>query len=248
MPELDRLGRVSKVRKGQRRPSFPERIPPLENGDHLSRPEFERRYEAMPDSTRAELIEGVVYVRASPVCARHGTPHFNAISWLGIYAAETTGVIGRDNTTVRLDMKNEPQPDAFLIIDPAAGGQAIIDEDNYIAGAPELVVEIAASSASYDLHQKLAAYRRNGVKEYVTWRVLDRVIDWRVLRGADYILLAPDERGLLKSEILPGLTLDTAALIKGDMKRVGRVQRAALRTPEYKAFAAKLSADLKRKR
>ena len=39
---------------------------PLENGDRLTRAEFERRYAAMPRLKKAELIEGIVYV-PSPV-------------------------------------------------------------------------------------------------------------------------------------------------------------------------------------
>lgn len=49
-------------------------LPRLENGDHLTRAEFERRYDAMPGLKRAELIEGVVY-RPSPVRAYHAEPH-----------------------------------------------------------------------------------------------------------------------------------------------------------------------------
>jgi Uma2 family endonuclease len=56
-----------------------------------------------------------------------------------------------DNTTVRLDTKNEPQPDAALMI--VRGGQATVDKDDYIAGPPELAAEIAASSVSYDMHK-----------------------------------------------------------------------------------------------
>jgi hypothetical protein len=41
-------------------------IPPLENGDWLSRGEFERRFNAMPGLKRAELIEGVVHL-PSPI-------------------------------------------------------------------------------------------------------------------------------------------------------------------------------------
>ena len=48
---------------------------PLENGDRLSRHEFERCYTAMPNVKKAELIEGVVYV-PSPVRSKsHGKPH-----------------------------------------------------------------------------------------------------------------------------------------------------------------------------
>ena len=49
------------------------KILPLENGDRLSRLEFERRYQAMPELKKAELIEGRVYM-ASPVRIIHGQP------------------------------------------------------------------------------------------------------------------------------------------------------------------------------
>src|SRR6476620_5701958 len=91
-------------------------VPPLENGDTLTRDEFERRYEAMPHLKKAELIEGVVYV-PSPVRHRyHGHQHTHLISWLGYYEAHTPGVEASDNVTVRLDLDNEPQPDALLFI------------------------------------------------------------------------------------------------------------------------------------
>src|ERR1022692_3269442 len=156
-------------------------ILPLQNGDHLSREEFHRRYEAMPDLKKAELIEGVVHMPSPVNFKKHGKPHFDSIGWLSHYVAATPGVQGGDNSTLKLDLKNEPQPDAFLLISPELGGSVQFDEHDYIVGGPELINEISASSASYDLHSKLEAYRRNNVKEYVVWRVLDRVIDWFVL-------------------------------------------------------------------
>ncbi|MEQ8957793.1 MAG: Uma2 family endonuclease, partial [Coleofasciculus sp. C2-GNP5-27] len=118
--------------------------PPLESGDRLTRIEFERRYQQMPENKKAELIEGVVYV-ASPVRAnRHGKPHAQIIGWLLVYESETPGAYLADNTTVRLDADNEPQPDALLRIEPEVGGNSRITEDDYIEGAPELVVEVAA--------------------------------------------------------------------------------------------------------
>ena len=110
-------------------------VPPLENGDRLTRDEFERRYAAMPHLKKAELIEGVVYV-PSPVRHRHhGAPHAHLIGWLGQYAAGTPGVEVSDNSTVRLDLDNEPQPDALLLIDPACGGQTRFSTDDYIEGS-----------------------------------------------------------------------------------------------------------------
>src|SRR6266852_3000096 len=180
-------------------------ILPLENGDRLTRDEFERRYEAMPHLTKAELIEGVVYV-PSPVRYRHhGAPHAHLITWLGQYAAGTPGVEVSDNSTVRLDLDNEPQPDALLLIDPTCGGQTRFSTDDYIEGSPELVAEVASSSVSYDLHAKLHVYRRNGVREYLVWRVLEQAIDWFVLRAGQYERLPVDANGLLRSEVFPGL-------------------------------------------
>lgn len=192
---------------------------PLHNGDRLTRDEFERRYRAMPHVKKAELVEGVVYMPSPVSLTRHGEPHLHASAWLGTYVAATPGVSGADNATVRLDLDNEPQPDLMLRIDSACGGQSRIDADGYVEGAPELVVEVTASRASYDLHDKLEAYRRNGVREYLVWRVDDRAIDWFVLRGSCFERHASDD-GVVRSEAFPGLWLDPAALLRGDLQAV----------------------------
>ena len=123
-------------------------VPLLENGDHLTRDEFERRYEAMPDGKKAELIEGVVHMPSPVRLQQHGSPHADLVGWLIVYRAATPGVQVGDNTTIRLDLDNEPQPDALMMIEPACGGQARVDADGYVAGGPELVAEVAASSVS----------------------------------------------------------------------------------------------------
>ena len=222
------------------RASSCEAIPPLENGDTLTRAEFERRYEAMPHLKKAELIEGVVYVPSPVRHSYHGHQHAHLINWLGHYEAHTPGVEVSDNVTVRLDLDNEPQPDALLFIDPACGGHALIDADGYIEGAPELVAEVASSSVSYDLHAKLRVYRRNGVREYIVWRVLDQEIDWFVLCSGQYERLPLDTEGLYRSEIFSGLWLDPAALLRGDLATVLAVVQRGLASPEHAAFAARL--------
>jgi Uma2 family endonuclease len=212
----------------------------LENGDVLTRAEFERRYEAMPHLKKAELIEGVVYV-PSPVRHRyHGHQHTHLVSWLGYYEAHTPGVEASDNVTVRLDLDNEPQPDALLFLDPACGGHVLLDAEGYIEGAPELVAEVASSSASYDLHTKLRVYRRNGVREYIVWRVLDQELDWFVLRAEQYERLALDAAGLYRSEVFPGLWLNAAALLQGDLATVLAVVQRGLASPEHAAFVMRL--------
>jgi Uma2 family endonuclease len=211
-------------------------IPPLEAGDRLSRAEFERRYEAMPWLKKAELIEGVVYVPSPVRVHRHGDPHFRLITWLGIYQANTPGLLGADNASARLELDNRPQPDVLLMIVPGSGGQARFSSDDYVEGAPELVAEVASSSVSYDLGVKRKVYRRNGVREYVVWRVLDRQIDWFVLREGEYVPLAIDGEGLYRSEVFPGLWLDPAALIRGDMPTVLAALQRGLASPEHADF------------
>jgi Uma2 family endonuclease len=214
-------------------------IPPLENGDKLTRHEFERRYHAMSNLKKAELIEGVVYV-ASPVRAKqHGKPHARIMGWLIAYEAATPGVESLDNTTILLDTDNEPQPDALLRIE--TNGQSRINEDDYVEGAPELIVEIAASSASYDLHEKLKVYRRNQVQEYLIWRVYDHQFDWFRLQQGEYIQLQPNADNIICSQIFPGLWLDKIALLGGDLGKVLAVLQQGLASPEHEDFISRLS-------
>lgn len=215
-------------------------IPPLEPGDRLTRDEFERRYEALPKPIKAELIEGTVYMPSPVTHNKHGKPHFDTIAWLGVYQSQTPGVVGGDNSTVRLDIDNEPQPDALLMIDPKLGGQAQVSEDDYLEGAPELIVEVAATSASYDLHDKLNAYRRNRVREYVVWRVLDDAVDWFVFRSGEYVRAEPDAAGRYRSEVFPGLWLDAEALVSGDMAKVLECVQEGLASPEHRDFVDQL--------
>ena len=217
-------------------------VPALEAGDQLTRDEFERRYAAMPALKKAELIEGVVYMPSPVRVRRHGSPHAKIITWLGNYQARTPGVEVADNATARLDMDNEPQPDAMLFIAPELGGQVRISPDDYVEAAPELVAEVASSSASYDLNTKRHAYRRSGVQEYIVWRVLEQQLDWFVLRGGRYEPLAADDRGLVRSATFPGLWLDPAALLRGDLAATLQVLDEGLSTPEHAAFATRLAA------
>ena len=215
-------------------------IPPLENGDCLTRNEFERRYTAMPNVKKAELIEGKVYM-ASPVRqVNHGRPHAKIMTWLGTYHAATPGIDIGDNATIRLDLDNEPQPDGLLRLEPEAGGRSRIDAEGYIQGAPELIVEVAASSASYDLNEKLRVYRRNEVQEYLVWQVGDGRVDWFSLQDGDYQNLSPDENGTIKSLVFPGLWLAVPALLQGDLAIVLAELQTGLQTPEHCAFVTKL--------
>jgi len=216
-------------------------IPPLESGDRLTRHEFERRYHAMPNTKKAELIEGVVYVASPLRFNSHGKPHADLIGWLWTYKVATRGVKLGDNSTVRLDLDNEPQPDVVLLIDENLGGQARISDDDYIEGAPELVAEVAASSAANDLHDKKKAYRRNGVKEYIVWQILENKLDWFCLKNDEYVSLEPDANNVIKSLIFPGLWLDVEALYSEEMTQVLAILQQGLQSEEHGVFVQSLA-------
>jgi Uma2 family endonuclease len=240
MAAREHVGTSALEHGGRPEPATAVARPPLENGDRLTRPEFERRYEAMPHVKKAELIDGVVYVPSPVRYEQHGQPEFGLGGWLALYCAATPGTMGASNTTVRLDLETEVQPDVLLRLE--RGGRSRIDSAGYVEGAPELVVEIAASSASYDLHDKLRAYRRNGVQEYVVWRVLDEELDWFVLDEGTYRRLEPDQAGIVRSAAFPGLWLTVPALLARDLAAVLATLQQGLASPEHAAFRARVGA------
>jgi Uma2 family endonuclease len=189
-------------------------LPTLESGDHLSREEFHRRYCERPDIKKAELVEGIVYL-PSPVSAYHAEPDHIMAAWLVGYRARHPGVRSAGNLTVQLDGHNEVQPDGVLWHEEADGPR--LTSNGYLQGAPQLVVEIAASSVSYDLHEKKQAYERNGVGEYLVWRVLDQQLDWFRLIDGRYELVEPDASGVIASRQFPGLRLHLTKLLAGDI-------------------------------
>ncbi|MEH2330280.1 Uma2 family endonuclease [Nostoc sp.] len=216
-------------------------IPPLESGDRLIRPEFERRYNAMSNLKKAELIEGVVYVASPLRFELHAEPHGNLMVWLGNYKVATPAVRLGDNPTVRLDLDNEPQPDAILLIDAASGGSSHLGTDGYVEGAPELVAEVAASSASKDLYDKKRAYRRNGIQEYIVWQVFDSTVSWFSLQNGEYVALIPNASGIIQSQVFPGLWLDASALVAGNMQQVLAVLQKGLSSAEHQTFIQQIS-------
>lgn len=216
-------------------------ITPLQPGDRLTREEFERRLDAMAESVKAELIEGRVYMRPPAFEENHGTQHMAVSFVIGNYWVATPGVVASDNSSLRLDLGNLPQPDTYLRILPGYGGRTRRSPEGYIEGAPELVAEVAASSASYDLHEKLEAYRRNGVDEYLVWQTYENQLAWFVLHGGRYQELSARSDGVLCSEAFPGLWLDAAALLRSDLPSVKDVVDQGIRSPEHAAFAAKLA-------
>jgi Uma2 family endonuclease len=214
--------------------------PPLVEGDRLDQAEFHRRYEAMPPGTRAELINGVVYM-PSPTSPEHADAAGKAVTWLNLYELRTQGVQTLDGATVILGRTGEPEPDAVLRIRPESGGRTG-EERGLVRGAPELVVEVAKATRYIDLGPKLDDYERAGVQEYVVRALDPDEVIWHVLREGRLEAIAPGTDGLYRSEVFPGLWLDPQALLANDLGGLMAALERGLASPEHAEFVAKLSA------
>ena len=215
--------------------------PPLNSGDHLSRAEFHRRYGMYPEIKKAELIEGVVIV-GSPVHRQHGRPHFQFSAILGAYVAHTPGLLAGDNESVVLDGDNELQPDLFVGIDAARGGQLTDSEKGPLIGVPEFIVEVAASSASHDLHSKLNVYRRNGVQEYLVLLAYEREMRFFRLSGGEYVAVEAGADGVMRSQALPGFRFRSDWFWEGRLAESMQLVQEGIASPEQRAFVDRLAA------
>ena len=211
--------------------------PELHSGDHMTREEFHRIYEQMPEHFKAELIGGIVYV-ASPLKLRHGTNHAPLSAVMYTYRGHTPGVQLGDNTTVLLGGDSETQPDLFLRILPEYGGQSRTTEADYVSGAPELVAEIAHSSRSIDLYKKREKYHQFGVREYLVLSLEEKRLRWFDLTE-DKELLAGD--GVVRVKNFPGLWIDAAALLADDYGRLMSVINQGIGSLEHSQFAQQLA-------
>ena len=116
-----------------------------------------------------------------------------------------------------------------------------MSDDGYLEGAPELIVEVAASSTSIDMHDKLRVYRRNGVREYVVWRTFENRIDWFELADGEYRPLSPDDEGVIHSRVFPGLRLDAGALLRGNLADALTELERGVDSPEHRQFVDRLA-------
>jgi hypothetical protein len=214
-------------------------LPPLVAGQRLDQVTFHERYEAMPPGTRAELIDGVVFM-PSPLGPQHGRAQFPAVVWLSYYEENTPGVEGLDNTSTALGPKSEPQPDAQLRILTECGGRTVTDR-RFVRGVPELIVEISHTTRYTDLGPKLDDYERAGVREYVVRALEPDEVLWHVLEHERLVSKPPDEDGLYRSRVFPGLWLDPGALLAHDTRRLRDVLDLGMATPDHQTFVEQLA-------
>jgi hypothetical protein len=217
-------------------------IEPLREGERMNADEFFRRYSAMPEVKKAELINGVVYMGSPVSNQRHGYPHVRLAGWLSFYLMNTPGLLGGDNDTVMLGDEDQPQPDLHLRL--AQGGAARYSEEGgYVVGPPELVAEVSASSINRDSGPRFEMYRGFGAQEYVIWAVDEERFDWHRLREGVYELLPVDDAGVIRSEVFPGLWLDTRAMLEERGPEVYATLQRGMATEEYRRFAASLQSS-----
>ena len=221
-------------------------LPRLAAGQRLDQPTFHERYEAMPPHTWAELVGGIVYM-PSPLRNEHGGTDETVSCWLGYYRRFTKGLAAGKNVTTILGESGETQPDSQLRIREELGGQTLLVE-GYVTGAPEMVIEIARSSRVYDLGVKKAEYERAGVLEYLVVELDPDRIHWFVRCGDHFENLSPDEDGIFRSTVYPGLWLDPQALYADDLDRLAEIVEQGLATPQHAAFVAQLAEARERPR
>lgn len=229
---------VQPQNKPRSKPKLSVILPPLEQGERMDQKTFHARYSAMPKHVRAELIRGIVHM-PSPLLLPHSRGHQDANLWLQCYELATPGIEVPNNATVILGSEDEPQPDLCIRIFSELGGQSR-EVDNYIAGAPELLVEIASSSASIDLFEKKIAYANAGALEYIAFAIREPKVYWFVNRNGHFEPLVP-KNGIYRSENLPGLWLDEAALMRRDRNQLLKVLKRGLASKEHKAFVKRLA-------
>ena len=152
----------------------------------------------------------------SPVRAdAHAKPDGLIQGWLFSFSLTRPDLEVYPNATIVLDSDNTLQPDAIFCSAPRAGGRVWLNQKGYLCGAPEIVCEVAASSATVDLHSKKEAYRRNGIGEYIVWLTQENKVRWLTL-VEDHFEERELESGNVESTQFPGLILDVAALLAFD--------------------------------
>ena len=123
-----------------------------------------RDIEALPEGERAELIDGKMYMMASPTLT-----HQELLGWLyfkiRLYIMKKGGpcrvILSPFAVYIKDDDHNYVEPDISVICDPDK-----LDEKG-CHGAPDWVVEIVSpSSKTMDYIRKCALYEEAGVREY----------------------------------------------------------------------------------
>ena len=216
-------------------------LPPLENGERLDRATFHARYLDTPEDFRAELIGGVVHLHGR-VTWMHGGATAKLCYALGTYDMVTPGVECLPRVTVLLDDETEAEPDLCLRLEREIGGTSWIDEDDFVAGPPECLIEVSDhDTEQIDKCDKFRAYEKGGVREYIIILIREARVLWFVRQDGWFVESAIPSDGILCPRSFPGLRLDTGAVFTRDLHRMHSVAESGADTPEHAAFVAELA-------
>jgi Uma2 family endonuclease len=122
-----------------------------------------------------------------------------------------------------------------------------VDEDEYLHGGPELIVEVSSSTESIDLHRKKHDYEKAGVREYVVLALRLQQVLWFVRQRGRYKEVPLPDDGLFRSRGFPGLWLDAEAMLDNQRQRVLEALGQGIATPEHAAFVARLAKQATRR-
>ena len=213
--------------------------PPVD-GDCLSVNEFLRRYLPYRRHLKAELINGLVSLNRGVRADLEDLSNSVIQSWVRSYAGLTPGTRMDVNTIVILAWDTVPQPNIVLRVLSENGGKSRMTDGGTLKDAPELMVDFTTSHQTFDIRDKLGAFRRHGVAEYLVWWANDQKLDWFCLEQGKYALNLPDSNGVLTSPSFPGLRLNLSALLNRNSAAVMATLRRSLESSEHAGFVARL--------
>lgn len=171
---------------------------------------FEEFRQLPIDGKRYELVRGEVHVTPAP-STRHQAVLQNLSLALGSHVIQNRlGEVWTAPLDVRLGEDTALQPDLLFISNPRAG----IIQENWIAGSPDLVVEVLSpSTAAHDRATKLPIYAEAEVAEVWLIDSQAKTVEVLNLQGKKYFVeatLAGDQT--LTSNLFPGWQLPLSCL------------------------------------
>jgi len=162
---------------------------------HWSRVEYERLLDAgtLGPEERFELIGGYLVARA-----RQRDTHATGAELAGaaLQKAFGFGYRVRVQLPLALDDDSEPEPDVSVV------RGSLAQADRTLPSRPDLVVEVAESSLTFDRREKASLYARARVEEYWIVNLVSRVLE--VLRDPVRDAAAPYGWRYSRTRVLTG--------------------------------------------
>ena len=168
-------------------------------------------YCKLPSDHRYELIEGGLRLVPSPSVIHQGISHRIVRAFDKWIDDHNQGRVYYSPLDVVLDERNVVQPDILYVAQERLG----IITEQFVAGAPDLVVEILSpSTGGWDRTKKRELYGRFGVRELWLVDPEARSIELAVLRGTELVTAQVCGPGAeLASVALLGFTLDVDVIL-----------------------------------